>query len=85
MAVTIHLPPQKEAELIEQARTHGLSVEDWLLDLAARAVEEDLPTSRLGRKREPANLPDLLIHSPFAGANLDLERLADFPRPGDLE
>jgi hypothetical protein len=32
----------------------------------------------------PANLSDLLLNSPFAGANLDLERFKDPPRPVDL-
>jgi len=30
------------------------------------------------------NLSDLLLNSPFAGADLDLERSNDFPRPTDL-
>jgi hypothetical protein len=34
---------------------------------------------------EARNLSDLLINSPFAGANLDLERSQDYPRPTELE
>jgi hypothetical protein len=30
------------------------------------------------------NLSDLLLNSPFAGANLDLGRPKDYPRPVDL-
>lgn len=87
MAVTIHLPPEQEAALEEQARAHGLTVEAWLLDLAARAIEEGMPPAGLptGRRQTPANLSELLLHSPFAGADLNLERLVDYPRPVDLE
>ena len=31
------------------------------------------------------NLSDLLLNSPFAGANLDLERVRDYPRGFELE
>ena len=31
------------------------------------------------------NLADLLLDSPFAGSELDLERIQDFPRPLKIE
>jgi hypothetical protein len=34
---------------------------------------------------QESNLSDLLLNSPFAGANLDLERSRDFPRQIDFE
>ena len=87
MAVTIHLPADQEAALQEQARAQGLTVEAWLLDLVARAIDEGFPAAAppTGRQQQPANLSELLLHSPFAGADLNLERLVDYPRPVDLE
>ena len=86
MAVTIQLPAEQEAALQEQARAQGLTVEAWLLDLAARAIDEGFPAAApTGRQQQPANLSELLLHSPFAGADLNLERLVDYPRPVDLE
>lgn len=87
MAVTIHLPPEQEAAIEQQARSHGLTVEAWLLDLAARAIEAGTLPAELpaGRRQPPANLSELLLHSPFAGADLNLERLIDYPRSVDFE
>jgi hypothetical protein len=78
MTVTINLPPEKEQALKAQAQ--GLSVEEWLLRLAEWAAAE--PT--LAQKRFD-NLSDLLLASPFAGADLNLERRQDYPRPVEVE
>ncbi len=80
MTVTINLPPEKEAALKAQARAHGLSVEEWLLVLAEHAAGEPAPA---GKRFD--NLSDLLLNSPFAGANLNLERSHDHPRPAEIE
>lgn len=40
MTVTIQLPPEKEAALIAQAAARGLTIEQWLLQLA----EQSIPT-----------------------------------------
>ena len=34
MTVTLDLPPEREAALKAQAQAHGLSIEQWLLQLA---------------------------------------------------
>ena len=39
MTVTLHLPPEKEAAFEAHARVRGLSVEEWILELAEQSVE----------------------------------------------
>ncbi|HZO55586.1 MAG TPA: hypothetical protein VFB63_22950 [Bryobacteraceae bacterium] len=80
MTLTIHLPPEREAALKAQAQAQGLSIEDWLLRLAERAAVEPVEAHQKFK-----NLSDLLLNSPFAGANLDLERSQDYPRTVEME
>ncbi len=64
-----------------RAHARGISLDDDLQEVVAK--EAGLPaTGEPGpiRKRFD-NLSDLLLNSPFAGANLDLERSKDYPRP----
>ena len=66
-----------------RAHARGVSLDDYLQELIAK--EAGLPVAadpRLIQKRFD-NLSDLLLNSPFAGANLDLERSKDYPRPVD--
>jgi hypothetical protein len=73
----------------------GFSTHDQLEGfLSAHAVVEDLPArADVARESQGSpelsikqfdNLSDLLLNSPFAGANLDLERSKDHPRSVDL-
>ena len=39
MTVTLNLPPEKEAAFKAQARARGLSLEQWMLDVADQSVE----------------------------------------------
>jgi hypothetical protein len=39
MTVTLHLPPEKEAAFEAQARARGLSLEQWMLELAEQSVQ----------------------------------------------
>jgi hypothetical protein len=39
MTVTLNLPPEKEAAFKAQARARGLSLEQWILDVADQSVE----------------------------------------------
>jgi hypothetical protein len=59
-----------------------LSLDEYLQELVAREA------GLSGEAQQPPklfdNLSDLLLNSPFAGANLDLERPKDYPRPVDL-
>jgi hypothetical protein len=39
MTVTLNLPPEKEAAFKAQARARGLSLEQWMLELADQSVQ----------------------------------------------
>jgi hypothetical protein len=39
MTVTLHLPPDKEAAFEAHARARGLSLEQWMLELAEQSVQ----------------------------------------------
>ena len=80
MSVTINLPPDKEEAIKAKAQADGLSVEEWLLNLAERATAKSVAS-----QRPFDNLSDLLLNSPFAGANLNLERSQDCPRSIEIE
>ena len=84
MNVTLNLNPEVEKGLLARAHERGVSLYDYLQELVAR--EAGLPGAAQPRQtQEPFdNLSDLLLNSPFAGANLDLERSKDHPRTVDL-
>ncbi len=84
MNVTLSLNPEVQKGLMERAHARGVSLADYLQELVAReacvlAAAEPSPIHKRFN-----NLSDLLLNSPFAGANLDLERSKDYPRPVDL-
>ena len=84
MDVTLSLNPEVEKGLLAKAHARGVSLDDYLQELVAReagltGAAEPGPT----HKRFD-NLSDLLLNSPFAGANLDLGRPKDYPRQVDL-
>jgi hypothetical protein len=82
MNVTLSLNAEVERILAARAHAHGLSLDEYLQQLVAREA------SLLGHAEQPPNgfdnLSDLLVNSPLAGANLDLERSNDYPRPVDM-
>lgn len=81
MTITLDLTPDVEKKLVAQAREHGLSLNDYLREIVTR--EASLPV--VSTAATARNLSDLLLNSPFAGANLDLDRNCDFPRQIELE
>jgi len=84
VTVTLNLNRELERDLIARAQARGISLDDYILELIAKEARVPLvPNSRPMHERFD-NLSDLLLHSPFAGANLDLERSQDYPRPIDL-
>jgi hypothetical protein len=84
MNVTLSLNPEIEKGLMARAHERGVSLDDYLQELVAR--EAGLPAAAEPHPIHQRfdNLSDLLFNSPFAGANLDLERAKDYPRPVDL-
>ena len=84
MTETLNLSPKGEEALRARAHARGVSLDDYLQALVAK--EAGLPA---GAETGPIhkrfdNLSDLLLNSPFAGANLDLERSKDYLRPVEL-
>ncbi len=84
MTVTLNLNPEVEKGLRVRADARGVLLDDYIQELVAK--EAGLP---VGEEPRPIhkrfdNLSDFLLGSPFAGANLDLERPKDYPRPVDL-
>ncbi len=84
MTVTLSLNPEIERGLVARAQARGVSLDDYLQELVAR--EAGLPGAAEPSQAHKRfdNLSDLLLNSPFAGANLDLERSKDHPPTVDL-
>ena len=82
MVVTLNLNPEVEQGLAARALERGVSLEEYLQDLVQREAGVPDAAAEDVRKRYK-NLSDLLTISPFFGANLDLERCKDLPRPVD--
>jgi hypothetical protein len=82
MTVTLDLNPEVERRLVAQAHERGVSLYDYLQEIVTR--EARLTAASLS-STGVSNLSDVLLNSPFAGSNLNLERVQDYPRPTDLE
>ena len=83
MTITLDLSPDVEMRLMAQAQERGLSLNEYLQEIITRAAG---PSPLLSAKE--TTLSDLLLNSPFAGADLDLDSLpgfstADQPRMND--
>ena len=85
MTVTLRLNPEVEKGLLARAQERGVSLEGYLQELVAKEAGLPMAAEPPPVQERFANLSDLLLNSPFAGANLDLERSKDYPRPVDVE
>jgi hypothetical protein len=74
MDVTLSLDPEIERGLIARAHTRGVSLDDYLHELVAREAGLPVAAGSHPIHKRFNNLSDLLLNSPFAGADLDLER-----------
>ena len=84
MNVTLSLNPEVEKSLQARAHARGVSLDDYLQELIAREAGLPGAPDPVPAHNRFDNLSDLLLSSPFAGANLDLERSKDHPRTVDL-
>jgi hypothetical protein len=84
MTVTLNLKPEVEEGLMARAHARGVSLDDYLLELVAKEAGLPVPSEPRPIQKRFDNLSDLLLNSPFAKADLDLERSKDHPRPVDL-
>jgi hypothetical protein len=76
--------PEVEALIQQRLRAGGFSTPEEMIFQALRAFESKPPQGTVQRGTQFANLSDLLLNSPFAGADLDLERSRDLPRSVDI-
>jgi hypothetical protein len=84
MNVTLNLRPEVEEGLMARARARGVSLDDYLQELVTKEAGVPAAVEPGPIQKRFDNLSDLLLNSPFAGADLDLERSKDYPRPVDL-
>ena len=84
MDIILSLNTEIEKGLVLRAQQRGLPIADYLHEIVTKDASLALQPESLPIQGRFENLSDLLLSSPFAGANLDLERLKDFPRPVEL-
>lgn len=82
----VHMPPDLLAEARQAASEEHRPAEELVSDAVRRYLESRRTQGRTERTGEAPrnNLAQLLMESPFAGADLDLERRKDYARPLDL-
>jgi plasmid stability protein len=81
MNLTIALPDEEVQSLKAKATARGVSAEQYALEVLEQHLAADAQRTA---PRRFDNLSDLLLNSPFAGANLNLDRPTDQPRTIDL-
>ena len=84
MTVTLNLDPEVEKGLMARAHARGVSLDDYIQELVAKEASLPVVAEPPPSHKRFDNLSDLLLNSPLAGANLNLERSKDYPRPVDL-
>jgi Arc/MetJ-type ribon-helix-helix transcriptional regulator len=82
----IDVAPETERLVREELSSGHFHSVDELIKAAVEAWRErNAPKAEAPLHAKADNLSDLLLNSPFAGANLNLERLQDYPRPINIE
>ena len=76
--------PEVEALIEQRLRAGGFATPEEMIFQVLRRDENTQSQQHVGRADAFANLSDLLLNSPFAGAELDLERSRDLPRSVDI-
>ena len=76
----VHMPPELLAEAKLAAHEEHRQTDELVSDAVRRYLHERRHNETSPRK----NLAQLLMDSPFAGANLDLSRRKDYTRSIDL-
>jgi hypothetical protein len=84
MTVTLTLKAEIEKNLLARAKARGVSIGDYIQEVVAKEASLPETPNLQPVHRRFKNLSDLLLNSPFAGSDLDLERIKDYPRPVDL-
>ena len=77
----IHMPPDLLAQARQAASEEHRPADELVSDAVRRYLAERKPPAASPRKK---SLSQLLMDSPLAGADLDLERRKEYPRPVEL-
>ena len=80
--MTIQLTPEDEKLVQERLRSGAFHTVAEVIHHAL--VSSRLPEGAAAPKKPRKNLADVLSEPPFAGSELKLERISDYPRPLDL-
>jgi hypothetical protein len=78
MDPTVHIPDEAVPAL--KAKASGLPLETFAEQVLLERIHNTTADGPRQDPRQLENLSDLLLNSPFAGANLDLTRSKDQPR-----
>jgi hypothetical protein len=81
---SITMPPALLAEVQAAAQEEHRPPEDLVCDAVLLYLQTRHAPNIVPGKTLRKNLAELLMESPFAGAQLDLERRKDIARPVDL-
>ena len=81
--MTIVLKPEDEKLIEEKLRSGGFGSVEEVIHRALVSLPTPEPAASQP-KQPPKNLADFLLDSPFAGAELDLERRRQYVRPIEL-
>lgn len=82
MTIEIRKPELERLVREEILNGHFQNVDDLLTEAIHALREKNAPSIASGGPRK--NLAQFLLESPFAGSDLDLERLQDYGRPVEL-
>lgn len=77
----IHMPPDLLAQARQAASEEHRPADELVSDAVRRYLAERKPLAASPRQK---SLSQLLMDSPLAGADLDLERRKEYPRPVEL-
>jgi hypothetical protein len=80
--MTVNITPEDERLIHEKLRTGAFSSVEEVIHRALAALPTPEPSSL--PMRPLRNLVDVLSEPPFAGSELNLERIRDYPRSLDL-
>lgn len=78
---TVRIPPDLLAEARRAANEEHRSAAELVSDAVRRYLQDRQPHAIAPVKH---SLAEFLMESPLAGANLDLERRKEYPRPVEL-
>jgi Arc/MetJ-type ribon-helix-helix transcriptional regulator len=82
--MTIQLKPDQERMIQEEIEKGHFRSPDEVLDHALAALREKNSPRPIEPHKQRRNLADVLSNPPFAGSELDLSRIRDYPKPLDL-